>query len=111
VLIKRHAGGFTLVEVLIVVVILGILAGIVVYAVTGTTSNASKQACKTEAKQFVNAYAAYQANHGGAVVSGGTTAAMAGNLYTHKVISSATLTYASKWTFNASNATVDTSAC
>jgi prepilin-type N-terminal cleavage/methylation domain-containing protein len=40
--------GFTLVELLIVIVILGILAGIVVFAVGNLTQDAGKNACKTE---------------------------------------------------------------
>jgi prepilin-type N-terminal cleavage/methylation domain-containing protein len=121
---QHDEGGFTLIELLIVVVILGILAAVVVFAVANSTSNTSKQACKTEAKQFVNAYTAYQANHRGAFVTGGTTAAMATNLAADSVLTSATLRYLSpaqggtvasasspRWTFNVSNAIVDTSAC
>lgn len=40
--------GFTLVELLIVVVILGILAGIVVFAVGNLTDNASSTSCDAE---------------------------------------------------------------
>ena len=40
--------GFTLVELLIVIVILGILAGIVVFAVGNLSSNAKTNACATE---------------------------------------------------------------
>ena len=40
--------GFTLVELLIVIVILGILAGIVVFAVGNLTSNAKTNACSTD---------------------------------------------------------------
>ena len=41
--------GFTLVELLVVIVILGILAAIVVFAVTGITGQGQTQACKTDA--------------------------------------------------------------
>jgi prepilin-type N-terminal cleavage/methylation domain-containing protein len=51
--------GFTLVELLIVIVILGILAGIVVFAVGNLTNNATKNACGTEAKTFFTAVQAY----------------------------------------------------
>ena len=53
--------GFTLVELLIVIVILGILAGIVVFAVGNLTSNAGSNACGTEAKTFYTAVQAYNA--------------------------------------------------
>ena len=117
--------GFTLIELLIVVVILGILAGIVVISLSGATSNASTQACKTEAKGFLNAYAAYLANHGGAVVPGGDTAAMAGNLYADGSLSKGVEQYldhaqngpaanvapAPRWSFNATTRVVDYSNC
>ena len=45
-----HEEGFTLVELLVVIVILGILAAIVVFAVTGITGNGQKSACQVDAK-------------------------------------------------------------
>jgi prepilin-type N-terminal cleavage/methylation domain-containing protein len=53
--------GFTLVELLIVVVILGILAGIVVFAVGGLTSDAQTNACATEQDTIETAIEAYLA--------------------------------------------------
>lgn len=50
-----HQEGFTLVELLVVIVILGILAAIVVFAVTGITSNGQKSACQVDAKTIQNA--------------------------------------------------------
>jgi general secretion pathway protein G len=53
--------GFTLVELLVVIVILGILAAVVVFAVGGSTDDAQNSACKAElssAQAAVEAYAA-----------------------------------------------------
>jgi prepilin-type N-terminal cleavage/methylation domain-containing protein len=62
--------GFTLVELLIVIVILGILAGIVVFAVGNVTSNAKTNACSTEKSTISTALEAYKANTGAYPVDG-----------------------------------------
>jgi general secretion pathway protein G len=56
--------GFTLVELLIVIVILGILAGIVVFAVGNLTNNAKTNACNTEKSTITAAAEAYKAQNG-----------------------------------------------
>jgi general secretion pathway protein G len=56
--------GFTLVELLIVIVILGILAGIVVFAVGNLTSNATANSCATEKATVSTAMEAYKAQTG-----------------------------------------------
>jgi general secretion pathway protein G len=56
--------GFTLVELLVVIVILGILAAVVVFAVGGTTKNAQKSACKAELNTVESAVEAYNAAEG-----------------------------------------------
>jgi general secretion pathway protein G len=56
--------GFTLVELLIVIVILGILATVTVFAVTGITNKGKTSACQSDAKTVETAEEAYSANHG-----------------------------------------------
>ncbi len=62
---KRHSGeaGFTLVELLVVIVILGVLAGIVVFAVGGITNNSTKSACKSDVATAQTAEDAYYAQN------------------------------------------------
>lgn len=45
---RRPEGGFTLVELLIVIVILGVLAGVVVVAVSGITDRGQSTACDVD---------------------------------------------------------------
>jgi general secretion pathway protein G len=53
--------GFTLVELLIVIAILGVLAGVVVFSVAGITDNGQTSACKTEASTVRAAEEAFYA--------------------------------------------------
>ncbi|MFK8025159.1 MAG: type II secretion system protein [Ilumatobacter sp.] len=63
---KNQDKGFTLVELLIVIVILGILATVTVFAVSGVTSEANENACGIEQKNIETAIAAYNAENSGA---------------------------------------------
>ena len=56
--------GFTLVELLIVIVILGILATVTVFAVTGITNKGKTSACQGDVKTIQTAEEAYAANTG-----------------------------------------------
>lgn len=107
--------GFTLVELLIVVVILGILAGIVVFAVGNLTDSADNKACITEGETFRTAVAAYRADTGN-WPAGADAAAVATVLEGADLLSSATLKYgetglANEWTYNTTTHNVDTSGC
>ncbi len=52
---KNQDKGFTLVELLIVIVILGILSTVTVFAVRGITTDAQSNACTTEEKTLQTA--------------------------------------------------------
>src|SRR6266480_1805951 len=60
----RDEAGFTLIELMIVIVILGVLAGIVIFAVGGIQDTGNLAACKSDVKTVSVAVEAYQAKHG-----------------------------------------------
>lgn len=64
---KKKDKGFTLVELLIVIVILGILATVTVFAVRGLTGTAKTNACDSERKAVLTSVEGYRA------LSGNTT--------------------------------------
>jgi general secretion pathway protein G len=55
--------GFTLVELLVVIVILGVLAGIVVFAVGGISNKSTRAACNSDVSTVQTAEEAYYAQH------------------------------------------------
>jgi general secretion pathway protein G len=60
---RHNDEGFTLVELLIVIVILGVLAGIVVFAVNGITDRGELAACKADVQSVQTAAEAYYAKN------------------------------------------------
>jgi prepilin-type N-terminal cleavage/methylation domain-containing protein len=66
---KKRDKGFTLVELLIVIVILGILATVVVFAVAGVTDKAKGNACATTEKTLLTAVESARADNSIAVGS------------------------------------------
>ena len=60
---KKRSGqkGFTLVELLVVIVILGVLAGIVVFAIGGITDKGKSTSCKADKSALETAEEAYYA--------------------------------------------------
>jgi prepilin-type N-terminal cleavage/methylation domain-containing protein len=61
---EKQDKGFTLVELLIVIVILGILATVTVFAVTGITNKGKTSACQADQKTLQTAEEAFSANTG-----------------------------------------------
>jgi prepilin-type N-terminal cleavage/methylation domain-containing protein len=60
---NKQDKGFTLVELLIVIVILGILATVTVFAVRGITDKGQENACAVEARTLSTAIEAYYADN------------------------------------------------
>jgi prepilin-type N-terminal cleavage/methylation domain-containing protein len=60
----RQQEGFTLIELMIVIVILGVLAGIVLFAVGGITDRGTSAACKTDVSTIETGVEAYFAKTG-----------------------------------------------
>ena len=118
---RTDSDGFSLVELLIVIVILGILAAVVVIAVGSATGNATEHACKTEAEVFQNAVLAADANMPPVTLTGDHPKTDAAALHAGGLLSSGALTYLDDgqafepgsyptgWTY--ANRTVDFAGC
>ena len=72
---NKQDKGFTLVELLIVIVILGILATVTVFAVRGITDQGQTSACNADKKTMQTAVEAYFAQQGGTTIPGADSAA------------------------------------
>lgn len=62
---RRDDSGFTLIELVIVILILGVLAGIVVFSVRGITDHGEVAACQTEIRTLETAAEAFYAKTNG----------------------------------------------
>ena len=74
----RHQGGFTLIEVLVVLLILGVIAAIVMLSLAGFLGSGKEESANTEAHQVQTAVIAYMhesniSTWSGAVDKSGTT--------------------------------------
>jgi type IV pilus assembly protein PilA len=60
----KNRKGFTLVELIVVIVIIGILAAILIPRLTGFTDKAKTTEAVVQAKEVATAYDSYRAEHG-----------------------------------------------
>ena len=67
-----HKKGFTIVELLIVIIVIAILAAIVIVAYQGITQKADNSRIMAAARFYQKALTAYAADHGGAWPTAGT---------------------------------------
>lgn len=70
---NKQDKGFTLVELLIVIVILGILATVTVFAVRGITDQGQKSACDADKATLETAAETWFAQYGGTAIPGTVT--------------------------------------
>jgi prepilin-type N-terminal cleavage/methylation domain-containing protein len=82
-LVREAEQGFTLTELLIVVVVLGILAAAVIFALTGVTTQGAEAACSSDASTVQTAVQAYDAQTGGSPVATPALLTAAPTTYLH----------------------------
>lgn len=97
---KNQDKGFTLVELLIVIVILGILATVTVFAVQGITDKGKENACAVEVRALETAVEAYYVDNNQAFPATLTDLATGSTKYTKTAV---TLT---DWNYDSSTGSV-----
>jgi prepilin-type N-terminal cleavage/methylation domain-containing protein len=97
---NKQDKGFTLVELLIVIVILGILATVTVFAVRGITDQGKENSCSVEQKTIETAIESYYAQNGNTLTDD-NWAVLANGLYLNDSVS----TLSANWTFDSGTAT------
>ncbi len=100
---NKQDKGFTLVELLIVIVILGILATVTVFAVRGITDRGQENACDVEKRTIETAIEAYYADNNAAPADDAF-----GSL-TPDYLTEARPTVDADWTFTGGDATTQAS--
>ena len=61
--LRDSESGFTLVELLVVIVIIGVLSGVVVFSVRGINNNSAQAACQSDVSTVNSALEAYYAQN------------------------------------------------
>ncbi len=110
---RLNERGFTLVELLIVVVILGILAATVVFAIGNLTGKAEANSCAAEGNMFADAVVGYRAENDDRL-PGTDLALAAAELETANLISDADTKYGGAlagWSYDALTGDVNTVSC
>ena len=79
--IKRNSQGFTIVELLIVVVVIAILAAVTIVSYSGITARANESAIKLQASNFAKKAEAYNAEKGNYPLTVGALAGSSNSYY------------------------------
>ena len=86
----KKNNGFTLIEILIAVLILGIVSTIAIVGVTGALNNSKKTACKTDVRSLDNAMQAYYNDNPGTNPTSDSGGAGQQNIYNDPAVTFAT---------------------
>lgn len=102
--------GFSLIELLIVIVILGILAAVVVFSVSGITDEGEDNACMAGARTLSVAIESYFARHGNDVIP--ATGAVDGQEYERTLVADGLIRRTSEfWDVEADGSLVSIQPC